>query len=63
MLAYLDAGTGSLLLAAIAGGAAGLAVFLRMTKDRFLGMFSRRHREAAREASEELTGSSEQQDQ
>lgn len=63
MLAYLDAGTGSLLLAAIAGGAAGLAVFLRMTKDRILGMFSSKHREAAKKASEELTGASEQSEQ
>lgn len=56
MFTYLDAGTGSLLLAALAGGTAGLALFFRMYGHRFLGIFSKKHRIAAQEASERLTG-------
>ena len=45
-LAYLDAGTGSLLLQALLGGAAGMAVFWRALKDRVS------QRQAARPAEE-----------
>ena len=47
MYAYLDAGTGSVLLAAFAGGAAGIAVLGRVYWHRFLGIFSKKHRAAA----------------
>lgn len=43
ILGYLDAGTGSLLLQALLGGAAGLAVFFRTTGRRLF----RRHRPEA----------------
>ena len=56
MLGYLDAGTGSMLVAALAGGAAGLAVLIRLYWHRFLGVFSKSHREKATEAAEQLTG-------
>jgi hypothetical protein len=36
IFAYIDPGTGSLLLQAVLGGAAGLAVFLRTVGRRFL---------------------------
>ena len=58
MFAYLDAGTGSMLAAALAGGAAGIAVFIRLYWHRFLGIFSSKHREHAKEAAEQLTGDS-----
>ena len=56
MFAYLDAGTGSMLAAALAGGVAGVAVFVRLYWHRFLGLFSAKHREQAKEAAEQLTG-------
>lgn len=56
MFAYLDAGTGSVLLAAFAGGAAGITVLGRVYWHRFLGIFSKKHREAAAEATAELVG-------
>ncbi len=56
MLSYLDAGTGSVLLAALAGGAAGFAVLGRLMWHRFLGVFSKKHRVMADEASAELVG-------
>jgi hypothetical protein len=58
MLAYLDAGTGSMIAAALAGGVAGIGVLLRMYGNRFLGLFSKERRAKAAEARSELTGSS-----
>lgn len=55
-LGYLDAGSGSMILAAVAGGAAGVAVLIRMYWNRFLGLFSPKRREAARAARDELIG-------
>jgi hypothetical protein len=57
MLAYLDAGTGSLVVAALAGGAAGVGVLLRMYGNRVLGVFSRKRRLRAEEARATLEGS------
>jgi hypothetical protein len=54
MLAYLDAGTGGLLLAAIAGGLAGIGVLVKMYWNRMLGLFSKERRRAADEAREQL---------
>jgi len=53
MLSYLDA-AGSMVAAAIAGGAAGVAVFFKMYWHRFLGVFSKRHRAKADEARAQL---------
>jgi hypothetical protein len=57
VLSYLDAGTGSMIAAAFAGGAAGVAVLLRMYGNRILGIFSRKRRAQAERAREELVGS------
>jgi hypothetical protein len=57
MLSYLDAGTGSMLMAAFAGGAAGIGVLLRMYGHRFLGVFSKKHKAQAEEEFHELMGS------
>jgi hypothetical protein len=56
MFGYLDAGTGSMIAAAIAGGAAGIAVLVRMYGYRFLGIFSKKHRARAESARAELVG-------
>ncbi|MEM9467399.1 MAG: hypothetical protein AAGA90_18640 [Actinomycetota bacterium] len=56
MFAYLDAGTGSVLLAAFAGGVAGIGVLGRVYWHRFLGIFSKKHRQAAADAAAELVG-------
>lgn len=56
MHAYLDAGTGSMLMAAFAGGAAGVAVLGRLYWHRILGVFSRKHRTQAVEAFDDLMG-------
>jgi hypothetical protein len=56
MLGYLDAGTGSMIAAAFAGGIAGMGVLLRMYGNRFLGLFSKKRRAAADRAREELVG-------
>ena len=58
MLSYLDAGTGSMIVAALSGGVAGIAVLLRMYGNRVLGVFSKRHRVQADEAKAELLGGS-----
>jgi hypothetical protein len=58
MLSYLDAGTGSMLLAAFAGGAAGIAVLVRLDWHRFLGIFSKKHRAEAEDAFGDLMGKS-----
>jgi hypothetical protein len=56
MFAYLDAGTGSMLMAAFAGGAAGIGVLLRLYGHRILGVFSKKHRQQAEEAFGDLMG-------
>jgi hypothetical protein len=57
VIAYLDAGSGSMLLAAIAGGLAGITVLVRLYWNRFLGLFSTKRRAAAAAAQAELMGS------
>lgn len=56
MFAYLDAGTGSMLMAAFAGGIAGIAVLLRLYWHRFIGIFSKKHRVQAEETFGDLMG-------
>ena len=56
MLSYLDAATGSMVLAAVAGGVAGIAVLFRMYWFRFLGLFSSKYRNAADDAAAQLKG-------
>jgi hypothetical protein len=56
MLSYLDASTGSMLMAAFAGGAAGIGVLCRMYGHRFLGVFSKKHKAQAEEEFGELMG-------
>lgn len=56
MVSYLDAGTGSMIAAALAGGAAGIGVLARMYGNRFLGVFSRSRRQQAEAARAELVG-------
>ena len=56
MIAYLDAGTGSMLMAAAAGGIAGIAVFFRLYWHRFLGVFSKKHKAQAEETFGDLMG-------
>jgi len=57
VIGYLDAGSGSMLLAAIAGGLAGITVLIRLYWNRFLGLFSKKRRAAAAVAEAELMGS------
>lgn len=45
-LAYLDAASGSLVVSAIAGGIAGIAVVFKMGFRRFLAIFSPKQRAA-----------------
>jgi hypothetical protein len=54
VIAYLDAGTGSVLVAALAGGLAGIAVLLKLYWHRILGIFSPKHRAKAQAARTEL---------
>jgi hypothetical protein len=56
MYAYLDAGTGSMLMAAFAGGAAGIGVLLRLYGHRILGIFSKKHRAQAEDTFGDLMG-------
>jgi molybdenum-dependent DNA-binding transcriptional regulator ModE len=56
MLNYLDPGTGSMIVAAFAGGAAGFGVLLKMYGHRALGIFSKKHRAQAEEARAQLAG-------
>lgn len=56
MLSYLDAGTGSMIIAALAGGVAGVAVLFKMYWNRFLGVFSKKHRRKAEVAQGDLLG-------
>lgn len=56
MLSYLDAGTGSMIMAAFAGGAAGIGVLLKMYGHRALGVVSKKHRARAEATQGELLG-------
>ena len=56
MVSYLDATTGSMLMAAVAGGAAGIGVLLRMYGHRILGVVSKKHKAQAEESFGELMG-------
>ncbi|MET0901796.1 MAG: hypothetical protein ABWZ52_01025 [Acidimicrobiales bacterium] len=56
MLSYLDASTGSMLMAAFAGGAAGIGVLCRLYGHRFLGLFSKKHKAKAEDSFGELMG-------
>lgn len=56
MLSYLDAGTGSMIMAAFAGGAAGIGVLARLYGHRILGVFSKKHRDEAVGAFDDLMG-------
>jgi hypothetical protein len=56
VLSYLDAGTGSMIIAALAGGVAGVAVLFKMYWNRFLGVFSKKHRRKAEIAQGDLLG-------
>jgi hypothetical protein len=59
MLGYLDANSGSIIVAALAGGAAGIAVLCKLYWNRILGLFSRKHRTKADEVKAELVGDEE----
>jgi len=56
MVSYLDASTGSMLMAAVAGGAAGIGVLARMYGHRALGVLSKKHKAQAEESFGELMG-------
>ncbi len=56
MLSYLDASTGSMLMAAFAGGAAGIGVLARLYGHRVLGVFSKKHKVQAEETFGDLMG-------
>ncbi len=56
MLAYLDAASGSVIVAAFAGGMAGIAVLFKMYWNRILGVFSPKRRAEAKKAKAQLTG-------
>lgn len=59
MFSYLDAGTGQMIVAALAGGVAGVGVLFKMYWHRVLGVFSRKHRETAEQAQIDLLGEEE----
>jgi len=61
MNAYLDAGTGSMIAAALAGGVAGIGVLLRMYGNRFLGIFSKKRRALAERERADLVGAGDEQ--
>jgi hypothetical protein len=56
VFAYLDAGTASVIMAAVAGGLAGVAVLFKMYYHKFLGIFSKKHRRTAEQAEADLLG-------
>ena len=56
VFAYLDAGTATLFITAIAGGFAGVLVLLTMYRNKFLGLFSKKYRLKAAIAEGELLG-------
>lgn len=45
-----------MIAAALAGGLAGVGVLFRMYGNRFLGIFSKKHRERARDTAAALSG-------
>lgn len=57
MLAYLDPGAGSVLIAALTAGFAGFAVVFRMYRDRLLGVLSPKRRAKADQARRRLLDS------
>jgi hypothetical protein len=57
MLSYLDGASASMIVAAFAGGFAGVAVLLRMYWHRILGVFSKKHRARADEVKSQLVTS------
>jgi hypothetical protein len=62
-LAYLDANSGSMIAAAVAGGLAGIAVVVKLWWRRLTGVFSPKHRAAARaEAAPRAEGASRAED-
>jgi hypothetical protein len=56
MFAYLDAGSGSVLIAALAGGLAGIAGLKKLFWHRILGVVSPKHRREAAAAKAKLAG-------
>jgi hypothetical protein len=60
VIAYLDGATGGMIVAALAGGLAGVAVLFRFFGHKILGVFSPKHRAAARAAKEELVPADEE---
>ena len=56
VFAYLDAGSLSLVGAALAGGVAGVVMLLRMYGNKFLGLFSKKRRIKSEIAEGELMG-------
>lgn len=59
MFGYLDAATGSMIVAAFSGGVAGVTILFRMYWRRFLGIFSKKQRAAADADAEKLIGATE----
>lgn len=60
MLSYLDPGTGSMIVAAFAGGIGGVGVLFKMYGHRIAGVFSKKHRHQAEEARAQLLGDAEE---
>ena len=56
MFGYLDAGSGSVIVAALAGGLAGIAVLMKLYWHRILGVVSPKHRREAAAARAKLVG-------
>jgi hypothetical protein len=59
MLSYLDGATGSMIVAALAGGLGGVGVLFRMYGHRIAGVFSKKHRAQAAETRAKLLGDAE----
>lgn len=62
MFSYLDAGTGSAIVMALAGGLAGVVVLMRMYWNRILGVVSPKHRARAKEMAASLSGETDPDD-
>ena len=56
MLSYLDASTGSMLMAAFAGGAAGIGVLVPDVRPPVPRVFSKKHKAQAEDSFGELMG-------
>jgi hypothetical protein len=54
MFGDLDAGSGRMIVAALAGGLAGIVVLVKLYWNRFLGIFSKKRRSRAEDLSSEL---------